>query len=91
MATIWKIPFAYSEIREDGSLVLEIPEDAEVLSVQLQGDSPILLAKVDPNLTDVARKFYVVGTGQTFPEGATEFIGAWQDGPHVWHLFEGDL
>ena len=90
MATIWKFPLVDSNVREDGSLVLEMPEDAEVLCVQLQQDNPAVWAKVDPNLPMVARKFFVVGTGQTFPEGASEYLGTWQKDASVLHLFEGN-
>lgn len=92
MATIWKFTLD-GGLKSDGSMILEMPAGAEVLAVQVQGETPCLWAKVDPNLAKEARKFFIVGTGKAFPEGADEYIGTFQmrDGALVWHLFEGDV
>lgn len=92
MAIIWKFPID-SGFKPDGSLILEMPQGAEILTVQVQGETPCVWAKVDPNLAKEARKFFIVGTGKTFPEGAAEYIGTFQmnGGALVWHLYEGDV
>lgn len=72
-----------------------IPEQAEFLSVQTQGDENEQLCmwfKVNPGNTPERRDFIVVGTGHNIPEYATnpKFLGTCQmcKGRLVWHVFE---
>lgn len=65
----------------------EIPEGAEFLALQLQGSIPTMWFKVDPSSPARERKFFVVGTGHEF-DGSNLYLGTFQTGPYVWHLFQ---
>lgn len=72
--------------------VLQIPEGAKILAVQLQFDSPKLWALVDPEKPLVDRHIKVFGTGHEIPDGL-KYIGTFQEdslaiGHFVWHVFE---
>ncbi len=69
--TIWKYEFAITD-----SFTLEMPEDAIILSVQLQtiyrrggidGWQPVFWAEVNESVRKVKRHFYVIGTGHKIP------------------------
>jgi hypothetical protein len=79
MKQIWKYKLSESAI--------EMPIDAEILSVQLQNDVPHIWAMVSPQTELEKRKFAIVGTGQSFDDTNMKYIGTYQDGPFVWHLF----
>lgn len=92
MSVIWKYDLNAFSI-PDGSFILEMPEDAEILCVGNQNGHCRLWAKVDPNRGKVARKFFAVSTGNAFPEGADEYIGSVLvvNDSLVWHFYEGDI
>lgn len=83
MRRIFKYPVQVTD-----EFTLMMPYSAKPLSVQTQGGRPCLWALVDDDAPTVSRTFCVVGTGNPFPENAHTFVGTWQDGPFVWHLFE---
>lgn len=86
MKTIFKYEFP---IASDFSL--EMPEGANVVSVQMQGETPCMWATVDNQAKPVRRAFSILGTGQSLPglwEQGMRFIGTFQQPPFVWHLFE---
>jgi hypothetical protein len=62
-STIWKFQIPLEEKSE-----VEMPKDAEVLAVQMQGSQLCVWAAVDPNAEKVKRRFYVVGTGHPMPK-----------------------
>jgi hypothetical protein len=83
-ATIWKYPFPVMDNFE-----IEMPITAKVVSVQIQQGQPCMWAIVNARLTTKMRKFKVVGTGHGFelmPDDT--FIGTFQMGDFVGHLFE---
>lgn len=80
---IWKFPV---EVTDEFTVLM--PEASEVLSVAVQGDEPQMWALVDLTTPMKNRTFLVVGTGNPAPENAGRFVGTWQGGPFVWHLFE---
>lgn len=83
-AQIWKYPIPVTDHFE-----IEMPGAAQVISVQIQQGKPFIWAIVGPNITPAPRKFRLVGTGNDFKLMPTDkFIGTFQDGPFVWHLFE---
>jgi hypothetical protein len=81
---IWKYPIDISQ----APLAISMPFGARILTLQVQHGVPCLWALVNPTATKVARPFVVVGTGHKTPRHAGEYVGTWQDGPYVWHLFE---
>ena len=68
--------------------IIEMPEGAKVLSVQLRGNGIYLWVITDPDNKKAKRKFLLVGTGQKFSSDNLEFIGTVQVESFVWHVFE---
>jgi len=66
----------------------EIPKDATILRVGNQGGLGCIWMLVDTTQPKVKRKFVSVGTGQKFDNTGLNYIGTWENGPFVWHLFE---
>jgi hypothetical protein len=85
MKTIWKFTLALTDSQR-----IEMPEDAEILTVQLQGETIQLWAVVDPGKADNTemRTFEIHGTGNPIGDGVREYITTFQQPPFVWHVFE---
>lgn len=98
MRTIYKYPFQVSEDVE-----ISLPHNAEILSVQKEGGSPIgwltLWALVDTLVGSDARHLRVLGTGHdagSIDERDLDDQLVWRylatvqeaDGALVWHVFE---
>lgn len=87
MKTIWK----YS-LNVDDIVTLEMPEGAEVLTIQTQYGEPQIWALVDPIKPSVKRHFRVYGTGHNISYNILKenYIGTFQmyQGQLVFHLFE---
>lgn len=66
---------------------LEMPVFPQLLTVQLQDNTPVLWAIVSPEMTKEGHKFYCVGTGHEFIDHNKQYIGTVQDGPLVLHYF----
>lgn len=81
--TIWKFPLMMEDYP-----VVTMPRGAEVLCVQLQHGMPTLWARVDPQKAKEDRALLIVGTGNPMPDGAGRYVGTFQHGPFVWHVFE---
>ena len=85
MITIHKYPVS------TGLFEVEMPEGAEVLTVQMQGNSPCIWARVDSEAPVTKYHFQIVGTGQPTPSiGEAAYIDTFQmlGGQLIWHLFE---
>jgi len=72
---------------------INMPLEAQILSVAAQRGSPYLWALVNPSVVKSTRKFAMHGTGDTItksPGDKYEFIGTvlLEDGDAVFHLFE---
>jgi hypothetical protein len=82
--TIWKYPL------QPDVTTLDMPQGAQVLTVQVQGNRPVLWALVDPCQLKRKRRFAVFGTGHDIPDEVGKYIGTFQllDGGLVFHLFE---
>lgn len=85
MPTIWKY-----DLEIDDRQIVEMPEGAELLSVQMQRDRLRLWALVDPIAHKVAHNIIVHGTGHPVGDVGL-FIGTVQThgGQLVWHVFDG--
>ena len=84
--SIWKFPVDAVDL-----FGVEMPEGAEILSVQVQRGTPCVWAMVDPGRKKETRNFVVYGTGHPVSNsGAKKFIGTFQlgGGDLVFHLFE---
>ena len=85
MTKIFKYPVTI------GDFTLELPQNAQILTVQIQNREPFMWIEINPELPTKKRYFAVHGTGHDIPD-ATEkkYIGTFQDaeGILIWHLFE---
>jgi hypothetical protein len=84
---IWKWTLSKTDLQS-----LPMPEGAEVLSVQTQGEMPQLWALADEKAPIVLRTFATYGTGHPIPDGdnLSFFVGTYQlrGGELVFHVFE---
>ena len=82
---IWKYEINIGETKRD------IPSNATILSVGLQGNNICVWALVDTGARTSERTFYVYGTGWDIEESVEYLscIGTVQDNNGlVWHVFE---
>jgi hypothetical protein len=81
----------YKFIINPGSITLPLPSGAKFLSVNTQGDSPVMWFEVDTKQPLETRHFVAFGTGFEIPE---EFQGTYLGtfllnmGMLVFHLYE---
>lgn len=68
--------------------VLDLPEDAEVLTVQLQNGQPVMWVKLDPQAPCISRPFVSIATGSSFNDEGAYYIGTFQVEGLVFHVFE---
>lgn len=82
---IWKY-----ELRFSGQVTLNLPENARILSCQMQRNVPCLWVIVNPAKEKVERTFRVIGTGHFFDPDSRdlEYIATVQGHALVWHIFE---
>lgn len=81
MKTIWKF-----EMRAPVCQI-DMPAGAQVVRVGRQGAAICLWAIVESDNAPQKRLFATVGTGRPIPHEG-HYLGTWDDGPFVWHLFE---
>ncbi len=68
---------------------LTLPASAKILSVQMQNGVPCVWALVDPGTPEHTRVLELYVTGEEISQArGLAFIGTFQDGPYVGHLFE---
>jgi hypothetical protein len=67
--------------------IVKLPLGAEILSVQLQNDRPVLWALVDPGNELVERSICIIGTGWDV-ENNMKYINTYMEEYFVWHAFE---
>jgi hypothetical protein len=87
MRKVWKFP------ARPGEFTIVMPDDAWVLAVQMQGDSPYLWALCDTEKCRSPRRFVIAGTGHPLPDSGLSYIATFQMpdetfGVLVWHVFE---
>ena len=84
--TIYKYPIKITDSQK-----VKLPLNAEILTVQMQGETLCLWAKVEEvgNTSTEERTIEVFGTGHPMSDDARRYIGTIQI--HVgalWHVFE---
>lgn len=67
---------------------IEMPLDAKILTIQMQGNEPHIWALVNPKNETETRKFVIIGTGHNFDDNTFKYVNTYQEGPFVWHVFE---
>ena len=87
MRRVYKYPIPTNFVGLEAVFELEIPEEAKALTVQVQNSVPCLWAEVWSSDEPKKRKFRIVGTGWDIP-AFFDYVGTWQEGPFVWHLYE---
>jgi len=85
MKTIWKY-----ELPIKDNFIIEIPVDAEILSIQTQENTPCLWALVESDNLRSIRKFKMYGTGHPISDTIKQkYIGTFQvKFRFVFHVFE---
>lgn len=83
--SIWKFQLPVTD-----DIQLELPKDAQILSVQVQNEIPCIWALVDVNAEKETRNFKIFGTGHKVCSENLVFIGTFQmlGGGLIFHLFE---
>ena len=66
-----------------------MPAKAKVLTVQFQLVKPVMWVETNPYTDDKeTREFWIVGTGHEFDVEDATYIGTYQDGGFVGHVYE---
>ncbi len=80
---IWKY-----QTPSTGTIVLDMPTGAKLLSVQAQNGFITLWALVQPHRPKEQRRLLVTGTGWPMERDPGTFVGTVQMGLFDWHVFE---
>ncbi len=83
--TIYKFPFKIAD-----RITIMLEDNARILHVEMQGETPCLWALVDGDAPASPWHFRIIGTGHPIrhEEGAgLEYVATFQQPPFVWHLF----
>jgi len=90
-STVWKYDLAVTDVQE-----VMMPSGAALLHVGIQHPNEgrlrwiQLWAWVDREEPTCSRRIAVVGTGNPAPPmNEARYVGSVQDGPFVWHIFDG--
>jgi len=83
METIYKYEIALTD-----SQALSLPADAQILSIQEQGNCLCAWARVDTCKPERDRTIICCGTGNKIEQDSMRFISTVQMGSFVWHFFE---
>jgi hypothetical protein len=85
--TVYKYPLPLRDYFE-----IDLPLGAEILTAQIQGNTPQMWALVDPSLPTATRYFRLTGTGHPIRESQEDlrYISTFQQlgGSLISHLFE---
>ena len=85
--TIWKFLF-YKRANEFGIGIVRMPKDRKILSVQVQNGNACIWAEVDPDSAREDVDFAIIPTGGSLSEAHPNYLGTFQQGAYVWHLYE---
>lgn len=83
---IYKYPIETTDTQ-----IVMMPQQAKILTVQVQRGQPCLWAEVNPLLAQERVVIEVFGTGHNMPAGiAREYIGTYQlyDGELIFHVYK---
>ena len=72
-----------------GRTVLDLPNGAKVLTVQMQQDTPCMWAQVDTEQAKFPHAFNAYATGEVMPDNPGQYVGTFEmNGALVFHLFK---
>ena len=85
MKTIWKYQIQTTDYQD-----IEMPIEAQILTVQVQNGEPCLWALIDPDQKRGIRQIRIIGTGHIIDNSIDEYLGTYQlrDGALVFHVFD---
>jgi hypothetical protein len=86
MKIIYKYPLALT-----GEQVLELPQAARILDIQMQGFELCAWAEIDKSMPSKERKIVLIGTGNPInykPPQHLMYISTVQIDGMVWHFYE---
>jgi hypothetical protein len=86
MRTVYK--FRLENLTSGPPVDIVMPKGARILTLQLQGGGPCIWVLVDPDAPPETRTFHVLATGQEIEGSLGEYVGTYQQGFFVWHVFE---
>lgn len=89
MKKIYKYILAATDVQ-----TISLPENAEILTVQTQNETPCIWVELDPELpSTVTREFRIFSTGHPMIDYNGKYIGTFQlrGGSLVFHLYENCL
>ncbi len=87
MKTIWKFVIEINDTIE-----VMMPQDAKILTVQIQHEMATIWVMVNPDKPDVRRVLQIAGTGHDLTERLMgDYIGTFQidSGNFAFHVFDG--
>ena len=80
---IWKFPLVITDRQ-----VVSVPVGAQMLDVQMQGDTPCLWAMCREASEPQPRTIAIYGTGNPLPATPGRYIATFQESAFVWHVFD---
>lgn len=84
--TIYK--YKLDQCESGVQMYILMPKGAEILTVALQNEEPVIWAKVNTNEYSTRRILVPYYTGQEFWHSGSKYIGTWELNGLVWHLFD---
>lgn len=82
--TIWKFPFDLAEV-----IKITAPEGARPLRVGLDPmGQACVWCEVNPDAPSSLLILFLVGTGSLIPSAAESYVGSYNDGSYVWHIYD---
>jgi len=85
MKKIYKYKF---HITDD--FTIDLPIEHQILDVQVQDAKPTMWVLLNPDDKPTSTNFCLIGTGNPIDRNMDDYIyiGTFQHGPFVWHLFK---
>ena len=84
MKSIWKYELVNTDVQS-----VDMPLGAEILTVQMQNGKPHIWCLVNEKEEKAFRKIRIICTGESIKSHFTgKYIGSYQDGVYVFHLFD---
>jgi hypothetical protein len=82
---IYKYQLGFTDVQ-----IIDMPADAQILTVQVQNEVPCIWAMVNPGAPVMKRTIETIGTGHDVHITGRSYIGTYQlrSGALVFHVFE---
>lgn len=87
MRTIYKYSFP-GDVVPSEPFTIRLPRGAQLLTLQMQAGRPFLWCLIDTDNEEQDWRMVIYGTGRRIAPGPHVYIGTYQNGAYVWHLFE---